>query len=149
MLLRQRGQKKNAEQTVGETLSQCIDVEVMSRPHVEKNIWVLKSFHDKHLHTMKCQIHIRQKKFQGQPLGKMKVILRREKKFQGTKEISRGFEGKSHQNNKMKKWKNKVQFCQDMERGYAFFLWKDMVEMYDRNDGSRKRMSFQKIDTLT
>lgn len=36
-----------------------------------------------------------------------------------------------------------------MGRGYAFFLWKDMVEMYDRNDGSRKKMSFQKIDTLT
>ena len=30
-----------------------------------------------------------------------------------------------------------------------FFLWKDMVEMYDRNDESRKMMSFQKIDTLT
>ena len=24
-----------------------------------------------------------------------------------------------------------------------------MVEMYDRNDESRKKMSFQKIDTLT
>ena len=36
-----------------------------------------------------------------------------------------------------------------MGRGYAFFLWKDMVEMYDRNDESRKKMSFQKIDTLT
>ena len=32
MLLRQRGQKKTAEQTAGETLSQCIDVEVKSRP---------------------------------------------------------------------------------------------------------------------
>jgi len=31
----------------------------------------------------------------------------------------------------------------------CLFLWKDMVEMYDKNDGSRKRMSFQKIDTLT
>jgi len=36
-----------------------------------------------------------------------------------------------------------------MGRGYAFFLWKDMVEMYDRNDGSKNRMSFQKIDALT
>ena len=36
-----------------------------------------------------------------------------------------------------------------MRRGYVFFLWKDMVEMtYDINDRSRKRMNFQKIDTL-
>ena len=31
----------------------------------------------------------------------------------------------------------------------CFFLWKDMIEIYDRNDESRKMISFQKIDTLT
>ena len=36
-----------------------------------------------------------------------------------------------------------------MGHGYAFSLWNDMIEMYDRNDGSRKVMSFQKINTLT
>ena len=33
--------------------------------------------------------------------------------------------------------------------GYGTWLCLFSMEGYDRNDGSRKRMSFQKIDTLT
>ncbi|RZC25784.1 COBRA-like protein 4 [Glycine soja] len=33
--------------------------------------------------------------------------------------------------------------------GYGTWLCLFSIEGYDRNDGSRKRMSFQKIDTLT
>ena len=32
-----------------------------------------------------------------------------------------------------------------MGRDYAFFLWKDMVEMYDRNDGNSERRKSSRL----